>query len=320
MDAKPIFLHEHPQFKELLSIVAEKEGIHPVLVEKDYWIMHVLWGLQQQGYDFAMKGGTSLSKGYKIIDRFSEDIDILIEPPENCPFKVNSKSLKDNAVKSRKDFYDWLTDDIKIPGITKIARDHEFDDKNYYRGGGIRLSYETYTGTLEGVKDGILLEVGFSQVAPNEPITISSWTLDYAQGIEGISLLDNRAIDVKCYHPGYTLVEKIQTIIRNYRQEAADGRENKNFMRQYYDVYSLLKNPRILAFLSDPQYAAHKKEWIRGADAEIPVNEHPALLLANSQVREAFEKRYQSTSALYYRGQVPFAAVIATIHEHLPKM
>jgi len=38
--------------------------IDPYLVEKDYWIMHALWGLQQQGFQFELKGGTSLFKGY----------------------------------------------------------------------------------------------------------------------------------------------------------------------------------------------------------------------------------------------------------------
>jgi predicted nucleotidyltransferase component of viral defense system len=46
------------------------------LVEKDYWIMHCLWGLKSQGSTFELKGGTSLSKGFGIIKRFSEDIDI----------------------------------------------------------------------------------------------------------------------------------------------------------------------------------------------------------------------------------------------------
>ncbi len=40
--------------------------------------MHVLYGLKTLGLDFELKGGTSLSKGFQIIDRFSEDIDIYI--------------------------------------------------------------------------------------------------------------------------------------------------------------------------------------------------------------------------------------------------
>jgi hypothetical protein len=43
------------------------------LVEKDYWIMHCPYGLSTQGLSFELKGGTSLSKGFGIIQHFSED-------------------------------------------------------------------------------------------------------------------------------------------------------------------------------------------------------------------------------------------------------
>jgi hypothetical protein len=55
-----ILLHEHNEFPDLIRIVADKQLIDPVIVEKDYWMMHVLWGLQQQGFQFSLKGGTSL--------------------------------------------------------------------------------------------------------------------------------------------------------------------------------------------------------------------------------------------------------------------
>jgi predicted nucleotidyltransferase component of viral defense system len=75
----PDFIHNDPEFKELLAIVARKERIDPALVEKDYWIMQTLYGLKQQGIEFELKGGTSLSKGFGLIHRFSEDIDIHIK-------------------------------------------------------------------------------------------------------------------------------------------------------------------------------------------------------------------------------------------------
>ena len=74
------FLHQDKEFADLIRIVGEERPVDSVLVEKDYWIMHCLYGLQQMGLSFELKGGTSLSKGYGIIDRFSEDIDIRIEP------------------------------------------------------------------------------------------------------------------------------------------------------------------------------------------------------------------------------------------------
>jgi predicted nucleotidyltransferase component of viral defense system len=65
------YLHNHKDFPALLRIVSDEMGIAAGLIEKDYWIMHVLYGLKSQGFEFELKGGTSLSKGYHIIDRFS---------------------------------------------------------------------------------------------------------------------------------------------------------------------------------------------------------------------------------------------------------
>ncbi len=102
------FLHNHKEFADLIRIVSDAQSIDPVLVEKDYWIMHCLYGLQAIDMQFELKGGTSLSKGYGIIDRFSEDIDIRIEPPADMGVKTNPNHQNPAHVKSRKAYYDWL--------------------------------------------------------------------------------------------------------------------------------------------------------------------------------------------------------------------
>ena len=61
------YLHEIAEFPELLQILSKDMGILAGLIEKDYWIMHVLYGLKKQGFSFEMKGGTSLSKGNWIL-------------------------------------------------------------------------------------------------------------------------------------------------------------------------------------------------------------------------------------------------------------
>lgn len=235
----PNFLHRHPQFDDLIRIVAGDRGIDPALVEKDYWIMHCLFGLQQLGLRFELKGGTSLSKGYGVIDRFSEDIDLRIEPDAERGVATRPNQTKAAHVQSRRDFYDWLTETIVIDGIVSVTRDVSFDDTRYYRGGGIRLAYAPIGGGIEGLKDGILLEVGFDTVTPNEAVTISSWAYDYAA--DRVQIADNRAKEVACYHPGYTLVEKLQAISTKYRNQQDTGVFPPNFMRHYYDVYCLLR-------------------------------------------------------------------------------
>jgi len=115
-----ILLHELPDFSDLLAVVGDKLKIDPGLVEKDYWIMHSLWGWQQLKYKFELKGGTSLSKGLGLIHRFSEDIDIRIEPPA-AP-KIGKNHDKPQHIADRFAFYDDLANKIKIAGVISIAR------------------------------------------------------------------------------------------------------------------------------------------------------------------------------------------------------
>lgn len=143
-----------------------------------------LWATKSRT-NFELKGGTSLSKGYGIIHRFSEDIDIRIEPPakEYLGFEVymgkNHDKLKHKE--SRQRYFDWLVYFLenKIDGIISIIRDINFDDEKY-RSGGIRLHYETRFPVIPGIKEGILLEVGFDRTAPNQMKIISSWVLNKA--------------------------------------------------------------------------------------------------------------------------------------------
>ena len=121
------YLHDHPDFSDLTRVVAGERKIDPYLVEKDYWLMHALYGLQQAGYDFQLKGGTSLSKGYGIIHRFSEDIDIHIVPPEDVQVRTSKNNDKEKDRQSRKSFYDYLATHIRIPGIVSVERDTAFD-------------------------------------------------------------------------------------------------------------------------------------------------------------------------------------------------
>lgn len=307
------FLHNHPDFPALIRIVAQEMAIDPALVEKDYWIMHCLFGLQKLGMVFELKGGTSLSKGFVLIHRFSEDIDIRIEPPADRDVKTGRNQDKPDHCQSRKNFYDWLAATIKIDGIHDIQRDTAFDDGKY-RSGGIRLYYKNLGGQLEGLKDGILLEVGFDDITPNFPRTISSWAYDYAAG--KVQIIDNRAMNVSCYHPGYTLVEKLQTISTKYRQQQEAGTFSINFMRHYYDVYCLLQDAKTLKFVGSPEYKAHKERRFRSADNPV-IAENEAFLLGNSETRAAYKASYQSTRALYYRSQPDFDEILAIIREHI---
>lgn len=172
---------------------------------------------------------------------------------------------------------------------------------------------------VDGVKEGILLEAGFDNIMPNAPLTISSWALDRAIEAE-VDIIDNRAIDVICYHPGYTLVEKLQTIATKFRNEQSNGNKGVNFMRQYYDVYSLLDSKEVLEFIGTPEYMKHKEKRFPTVDFEIPIHKNEAFLLSSAEMRADFTSRYKTTAALYYNGQPPFDELIERIAKHIKKL
>jgi len=303
------YLHNYAQFSDLIRIVAQERGIDPALVEKDYWIMHCLYGLQQLGMTFELKGGTSLSKGFQTINRFSEDIDIRIDPPKDRDVKTGRNQNSPAQVQSRKEFYDWLAKTIRIDGIERVERDTVFDDK-LFRSGGIRLFYKTSAGTMDGLKPGVLLEVGFDDVTPNAAKDISSWLYDYAT--EKVPIIDNRAKGVACYDLGYTLVEKLQTISTKFRQQQASKEFPLNFMRHYYDVYSLLRRPDVQAFIGTEAYQAHKAKRFR-RDDNPNIAENQAFILTDPETRKSYANAFAESTALYYGDKPTFEQILKEI-------
>jgi len=67
-------------FQNVIQLASQELNILPVFIEKDYWISMVLKGLSKSKYSDSVvfKGGTSLSKGFRLINRFSQDIDLAI--------------------------------------------------------------------------------------------------------------------------------------------------------------------------------------------------------------------------------------------------
>jgi hypothetical protein len=306
----PDYLHNHRQFPELIRIVAEQKDIDPALVEKDYWIMHSLHGLQKLGLTFELKGGTSLSKRFKIIDRFSEDIDIHIDPPADRNVKVGRNQDKPAHVKSRSDFYDWLADTgIRIDGIDSIERDTAFDSDKLFSG-GIRLHYRSFTSRIADLKQGILLEAGFDSTTPNTAKDISSWIYDYAA--DRVVTVDNRAKGVACYDPGYTFVEKLQTISTKYRQQQKEKRFPPNFLRHYYDIYSLLECSEVQAFIGTDEYVRHKDRRFRSLDNKN-IAKNQAFMLDDSGTQKSYAETYAKTSALYYGSKPTFDQILERI-------
>lgn len=317
--AKPMpdFFHERADAKELFGTLADEKGLPASVVEKDYWVMHCLWGLKERRLRFEMKGGTSLSKGWGVIDRFSEDIDIRFEFPE----RLNVKGNKPTHIKARFDFYDSLAIQIEIPGIA-VERNRSHDDERA-NNAGISLKYNSHfePNPELGLKPEVLLELGFARTAPNEPRDIGSWALDKA--LEGkLDVVDNRARGVRCFNPEYTFVDKLQTICRRFRQHRDRNDPEKDaprqFMRHYYDLYMLLGVERIMKFIGTGDYKSYKIEKLRGRDAE-EFSSRDAFTISKPETYRLFKKEFRSMNSLLLSPGPTFEEVIGRIRKYSPR-
>jgi len=310
------FLHERSDFKALIETVAQSENINDAaLVEKDYWIMHALFGLKELGLAFELKGGTSLSKGFGIIHRFSEDIDIRIDPFDGLEVDTNPNHDKPAHVESRRQFFEKLQAKIRIQGIEAVERDTAYDDEKL-RNAGLRLQYKSHFGSIPGLKDGILLEVGFDQTTPHKSLIISSWAVQFGEK-NNLKFFDNRALDIPCYNAEYTFVEKLQTVVKKYRQFKETEKLYPNFLRHYYDVYQLLDVSDVQTFIGTPAYLEHKSKRFKSENQNIIES---GAFTPEGNVLRRFEAEYSKTTALYYRGQTPLKEVLSRIQRDLSRL
>ncbi len=230
------FVHEDEYFSALVASVAASRRILPALVEKDYWVTHTLWALHQTGLDIWFKGGTALSKGYGIIERFSEDIDLCIKPGtvHGLPAVVSWTSANNGPVTSRVAFYSQLAEVLKVPGARMVIAPDGIDSRG--RSAAYLVEYPgLFMGSLPAtMRPHVLVEVGDARVTPFLERPISSFVHDWlAANAQLADFLDNRPEGVRCLHPTAVLVEKLDAIRRRYHRSP---RLPQEFVRHYEDA------------------------------------------------------------------------------------
>jgi len=124
---------------------------------------------------------------------------------------------------------------------------------------------------------------------------------------------------VPCYEPGYTLVEKLQMISTKFRRHLEVGSIPQNFLRHYYDIYCLLGDADVQAFLGTEAYVAHKDERFPAADNKV-IAENAAFERSDRTTRDRFARAYAATSALYYRGQPSLDDILGRIQKYADRL
>ncbi|WP_017306126.1 nucleotidyl transferase AbiEii/AbiGii toxin family protein [Spirulina subsalsa] len=302
-------LFKHPDFRDLINATVAHFSQRPLteeIVEKDYYITEALRIIANHSPDQVIfKGGTSLSKGWDLIQRFSEDIDLFLDKSKFKP--ELSKNKTNNYLKSLKTI---VEDDEAFTWKRTVNSEkckHRSDEFEYQ---------SCIDEGLNSLSNTILLEIGTrSGNFPIEKRAICSYIVRFLQETEmTLNAEDESSFDINALHFKRTFVEKL-FIVHNKITAVGDRLENLNDrdVRHFYDLYQLSKEPDVINLLKSNDYAKIREDCARISQenfaqttAELLPNfaDSPALF-PTGDVAEQLKKRYQQQCNLLCYGDYP---------------
>ena len=218
-----MYLHNNTdEFKRMIELIAFKENIDPNFIEKDYYITMILKCLKSKCPNIIFKGGTSLSKCFGIINRFSEDIDISFE--EHIGESKRNR-LKNTIIKS-------ISDELKLPIINWDIL-HSNSNVNKYI-----FSYKSVLGSVVDTNQNINLEI--SLVLPSYPFikkSLSNYIYKYidSENRYMISNYNLAPFDINCQTIERTFIDKLFAICDYYLHG-----KTARLSRHLYDLHKLM--------------------------------------------------------------------------------
>lgn len=237
-------LREDTEFGSAIDQASSRLQLARAFVEKDYWVTQVLYALHLlHPGGFLLKGGTSLSKGYGIIDRFSEDVDILVvRHAAHSATSAEQRLLGMTTGVAGSLGLEW--EEARPPGRGKDASRGDYLN---YRGSdsdpGLGLPIRP---------DAVLLETGYAGgPEPSEMCTVST-LVGEALGLSPAEYEDVAPFELRMLEPSRTLIEKCFALHHLASNFSPDNPPMEvRFGRHYYDVYRLLDDARTTDRLAD---------------------------------------------------------------------
>jgi predicted nucleotidyltransferase component of viral defense system len=261
----------------------------------------------------VFKGGTSLSKGYNLIERFSEDVDIAI---------INDKGKTGNEIKTIiRTIEKEITSDLKelqMDGVTS-------------KGSKFRKSVFEYVSTEKGnANNKLIVEINlFANPFPYQRLTIQSMVFDFLMQTSNEKYIEQynlQSLEVNVLSKEQTLLEKMVSLIRfSFKENTVESISEK--IRHFYDLYYLMKNNECAEFVASDSFKKqfhtilqHDREmfeepigWQTKAISESP------LVNDFINVWQQLKEKYQTElSALAYR-PIPDEKDVAKCFEELLK-
>jgi len=241
-----MILHENNTlFKEAVVSAASRMGIPEIYVEKDYWVTKALHEIFHSaiGAEAVFKGGTALSKCFGLIERFSEDIDLVVLQEEG-----ESGNKLGNKLKKITKAVGSILEEVEEAGITN-------------KKGMIRKVAYDYPKVFEGVygqvRNKIIVEATWlGRFEPYHQQNISSYVFEMMKEVGQLSVAEEYGLlpfEVNVLDARRTICEKIMSLIRfSYGEDPIADLQAK--IRHTYDIYQLLQEADIKEFFDSSKF------------------------------------------------------------------
>lgn len=313
-------LDQHEDFDDFIGQVGESRGLLPAIIRKDYWVTRVLHALADEVNlrgRIVFKGGTSLSKGWGIIERFSEDIDLLICDSERA--EHDSRRRREERLCQVRDVIEAAT------GLVRAQSEDDYFRNDYHLRVRYALPGASPNEQPNPLTEGLLVDAGFrggrwptvsrplnsllGAFLGGQPEETQDRLRDYAD--------DFRPFEMTLLDPTRTFAEKLLAIHTNYLSGRSEER-----VRDYYDVAMLYQRHEEVREVAGTEELREILGRVNDLSREffaagVDLEEYP---LAGSEAFDPPEERlgrltraYEAEEGLYYGGQPPFDEIMATV-------
>ncbi|GHV00917.1 hypothetical protein FACS1894211_09530 [Clostridia bacterium] len=292
-----MFLHDNEEkFRELIQAVSSETGVDEPIIEKDYWVALFLRRLSEKEPRLVFKGGTSLSKCFRIIERFSEDIDVNVDQTEKL------------TEGGRRRFKQAVIDTVADLGLTLTNPDAVRSRRDFNR-------YQIdYASLFEGIviKEHLYLESAFRIGAfPTERMNTASLIYDYLKTNGHDGVIEQYGLEpfpVTVQTLERTFIDKLFALC----DYVLDGRITEH-SRHLYDLHMIKNHVKI-----DKKFRALFEEVRRAREGQVgclsaePNIQIPKLLrgIIKDEVYR-YDYEHITTSLLY--DKVPYEVAVKSL-------
>jgi len=311
-----MILHHEPElFKDAITATAQQLNIPEIYIEKDYWVTLALKTIFESpaGNDAVFKGGTALSKCYRLIERFSEDIDLVVlRHPGETDNQLKSK------IKAITNLVGTVIPEIEVEGITRKMGMNRKTAHTYSKG--------AFTCEYGQIREHIVVEATW--LGNFEPYTtaavnsfIAGMMLKNGQDAM-VSAYGLQAFQVRVLTRERTICEKIMSLVRfSHTDQPYVDLANK--IRHIYDIHLMLKDKSVADFFESEDFdimlnTVGKDDVLTYKNNNKWLSSQPknALIYAQPDATwAAIRQPYRTTFRELVTGKLPEETeLIATLH------